>query len=236
MGIRRYVSKLLKQLFIFICIQSWCRQKFCIHSKYRLSTNICSAAHHIVIINQGAVPHVLRCFCVLYKYIMTNTIFCCGRLCFFLRTVDTFQRYFLYYWHVLKSIILFEVTYTFLQRCLWIGCLFLLLPLLPSQIIRLLLNLDSDSALVFFIDNIMNCGKSHIDLSRWHPSLLLFSNVPGEHVLICIILNVMVTVKEKCNSFFLFLRMFYDMQCAQPFTHCLTYSINLFQNNCSRIM
>ena len=49
-------------------------------------------------------------------------------------------------------------------------------------------NLYSDSALVYFVmENIMNCVKSHISLSRWHPSWLLCSAVPGDHISRCII-------------------------------------------------
>ena len=45
-------------------------------------------------------------------------------------------------------------------------------------------NLNSDSALVFIVtDGIMNCVRSHISFSIWHPSLLLYSALPDDHAL-----------------------------------------------------
>ena len=46
----------------------------------------------------------------------------------------------------------------------------------------------------------------------------------------------MVTGQEKYNSCFLVIQTFHDMQCAKPFTHCLTSFLNLGQNNCSRTL
>ena len=58
---------------------------------------------------------------------------------FLLRNWWYFQHCFLYDDHVIKAIILFEVTYTLIQRRLWIGFLHILLPLLQCQIITWLL-------------------------------------------------------------------------------------------------
>ena len=46
-----------------------------------------------------------------------------------------------------------------------------------------IINLDSDYALVsVVIDDTTNCVRSYIALSRWNPSWLLFSVVPGDHM------------------------------------------------------
>ena len=97
-------------------------------------------------------------------------------------------------------------------------------------------NLAGYSDLVYIvIDDTMDFFKSNAALSRWRIYLFLFSAVPGDHMSKWIILNGMVTVQGK-KYCLLVLQTLYDTQFAQPFTNCLTYSLNLLQNNSSRIV
>ena len=58
-------------------------------------------------------------------------------------------------------------------------------------------NLASDYALVYVvIENIINCVKPHIALSRWNPYWLLCSAVPSDHMSRFIIKNRMVTGQD----------------------------------------